>query len=88
MKSLRVTLSNPTTNATMLVRYANTSWPDHTEWLGNRAAFRLSDGSLPTLLSSLERLEETVAHQAAQSGAAFTIDDLGGTATVWADNVK
>lgn len=73
--------------ATMQAWYATSDWPERTEWSGERKEFALKSGALPTCLASLGQLESTVAHQAAQSGAAFEIIDHGGSAPMRMDNV-
>ena len=87
MKTFTITLSKGEISATMTAIYSSTDWPDATQWTGDRAAFRLRDGSLPMLKSTIDRLEETVAFQAGQSGATHTIRDDGGEAMRWHDNV-
>ncbi|MCX6873849.1 MAG: hypothetical protein NTW21_08580 [Verrucomicrobia bacterium] len=87
MKTIRITLTKPGAQAVCTHRYRLTEWPAESTWAGNRSAFPLNDGSLPCLLASYHRLEATVAHQAAQSGAAFTIEDLGGEAVMWTDEI-
>ena len=87
MKKISITLARGETSATMTAYYSSTDWPDSTQWAGDRAAFRLRDGSLPMLKATLDRLDETVAFQASQSGSTYTIQDDGGQATRWHDEV-
>lgn len=71
----------------MRADYRTSDWPERTKWSGDREAFRLEHGELPSCLASLERLQETASFQASQSGATAEIIDLGGDAPMWADNV-
>ncbi len=87
MKIVTITLSKPGHQAAMTATYRDASWPAKTEWTGERSAFKLSNGSLPTLTEGLDRLEETVAFQAKQSGATFEISDDGGEAPMRGDEV-
>lgn len=73
MKTITIKLSKAGHLATLTAFYDDATWPAHFVWAGAREEFRLYDGSLPTLLASEARLEEVVAHQARQSGAAWEI---------------
>ena len=55
--------------------------------MGANKEFRLADGNPVSLLASMDRLRETVAHQAQQAGAEFTISDDGGKAPMEMDNL-
>lgn len=88
MKTFTVTLTKPGHTASCEIHYKDASWPVETIWKGDRAAFLLSDGTPVTLLSSMDRLYETVAHQANQAEARRTIEDHGGDAPMRTDEVK
>ena len=86
MKTVIIKLTKPGHTATMTAYYEDASWPASTVWAGDRAAFTLSDGSLPTMLSSEDRIEEVVIHQASQSGADAEITKSG-SCPLRSDNV-
>lgn len=87
MKTLRITFTKDHARAVCLIRYRETTWPEGSNWEGDRKAFRLCDGSMIDPRASLELLEEIVDHQARQCGASFEIEDLGGDAARWTDEV-
>lgn len=88
MKTITIKLTKPghSAAAKMIAYYDDASWPSSTVWTGDRAAFALSDGSLPTLLASADRIEEVVIHQASQSGAHAEITKSG-SCPLRSDNV-
>jgi hypothetical protein len=86
MMTITVELRKEGASARFTAKYLDTSWPVETSWLGNRAAFALRSGGLPTMLGSADRIEEVVAHQAKQSGATYEITREG-TAKMRIDNV-
>ena len=87
MKTLRITLTKPGATAICINTWHFDDFTLSSTWTGDRDAFRLSRGSLPDLRMSLDWIADTVAFQAAQSGATFTIEDLGGEAIPRLDNV-
>ena len=87
MKTVRITLSRPGAEAVCLLSYHFTCDPLTARWTGNRKAFRLSSGTLPQFCCPLDQLPSTVPFQAAQSGALWTIEDLGGEAIPWMDEI-
>lgn len=86
MKRLTVTLTKGEHTATMTAIYEDASWPASTEWTGDRGAFRLASGALPTCLASVDRVPEVVAHQAMQSGASHAIA-WSGSCPLRTDNI-
>jgi hypothetical protein len=86
MKTIRITLTKDGAQATITHRYHFTHHPVETTWAGNRDAFK-ADGRVPAFTDGIEKLERCVAHQAALCGAQFTIEDLGGDALEWRDNI-
>lgn len=82
MKTLRITLVKQGAQATVTHRYRQTDWPYETTWAGNKDAFAIN-GHVPGFMDGIEKLERTVAHQAALCSAEFTIEDLGGEAASW-----
>ena len=78
MKTIRITLTKEGAQATCTMRYRVHYSPDETTWSGNRDAFKLHGAQLPDFEFSIYSLPRVIAHQAAQSGATFTIEDLGG----------
>ena len=87
MKTIRVTLTKPGATATCLLTYRETDFPQTAQWSGNRKAFELATGVLADPGGGLENLERVVAHQAALCGAEYLIEDLGGEAAFWTDEV-
>lgn len=88
MKTFTVKLTKEGKSATAVIRYRDSSWPHEIQWSGDRAAFRLSDGSPVQLLATMDKLYETVAHQANQAGAMRSIQDDGGKAEMRRDELK
>ena len=86
MKTIRITLTKEGAQATITHRYRNSDHPAQTTWAGNREAFK-ADGRVPSFTDGIDNLPRQVAHQAALCGATFTIEDLGGEAQEWRDNV-
>ncbi len=80
MKTIRITLTKPDAQVTCTHLYRYQDWPIETTWSGNRQAFQLPSGRVPSLMNGLDNLEETVAFQANLCGAKYTIEDLGGVA--------
>lgn len=87
MKTTTVTLTKGDATATAIIVYLDASWPASITWSGDRRAMTLSDGSPLTLLASDDRLEEVVAHQAAQAEATWIITTTG-TAPMRTDEVR
>lgn len=87
MKRLIIKLTSAGKTATMTATYKDASWPASHEWTGDRAAFRLANGDLPTCLASVDRVEEVVTHQARQSGAEYEIQ-WSGSCPMRTDNVQ
>ncbi|MEI6676463.1 MAG: hypothetical protein WCO57_14935 [Verrucomicrobiota bacterium] len=87
MKTIRITLIKEGEMAVCTNNYYFTESTRSSVWTGNRKAFALINGSLPNLSCPLDQLHEVAAFQAAQSGASFTIEDLGGEAMMWTDEV-
>ena len=88
MKTYTVKLTQGDKTATAVIRYRDASWPHEIEWTGERAAFRLRDGNPVQLLATMDRLRETVEHQATQAGAVWKISDDGGKAPLRMDELK
>lgn len=86
MKTFRVTLTKDGAQAACTLQYKLAHEAD-AYWSGNVAAFKLTDGQLPDFDFPIDSLPRVVAHQASQSGATFTIEDLGGEAVEWRDNI-
>jgi hypothetical protein len=87
MMTITVELRKEGASARFVATYQDASWPVQTDWAGNRQAFALQDGSLPTMLASADRMEEVIAHQAKQSGASYEIIREG-KAPLRMDNVR
>jgi hypothetical protein len=87
MKTIRITLSKTGAQAVCRLKYHFTTNPEFARWTGDRKAFRLANGNLPSFLFPIDSLESVVAHQAVQSGANYQVEDLGGEAITWTDNV-
>lgn len=87
MKTIRITLTKQGAQATCTHGYHFTNWPVETTWQGNRDAFKTPEGWRITCMDGIDNLQRQVAHQAALCGAKFTIEDLGGEALEWRDNV-
>jgi hypothetical protein len=83
MKTIRITLSKDGAQAACTMEYQLDHQPLHTTWSGNRDAFKLAGGQLPDFGFPIDSLPRVIAHQAAQSGATFTLEDLGGEAASW-----
>ena len=86
MKTIRITLVKEGAQATCTHRYHFKDWPIDTTWAGNREAFK-ADGRLLDFTDGTHNLEEQVRHQANLCGATYKIDDLGGEAATWIDDV-
>jgi hypothetical protein len=88
MKTIRITLRRDGNTLVCTQEYRFTMSAEAVKWQGDREAFRSADGLLPDFKwLSLEWLEKGVAHQAGRRGATHEIEDLGGEARMWADNV-
>jgi hypothetical protein len=87
MKQIRITLRKGDAVAVCTHMYRTTDGPMESRWSGDREMFRLPHGSLPGCHASLERLERVVAYQARLAGATYAIEDLGGEAERWWDEV-
>ena len=87
MKTLKVTLSKDGAQATCTLKYQSTDWPEEEAWLGNHKAFKISQGIMLSLANPLEDLEPSVKHISAKFGWTYHIEDLGGEAKMWTDNV-
>ncbi len=87
MKTLRITLTKPGAQASCLLSYRITDYPESSAWSGNRNAFELAPGIPADPGGSLENLPRVVAHQAALAGATYTLTDLGGEAATWTDEI-
>lgn len=88
MKTIKITLEKEGAQATCTHLYRETSHPEETTWAGNRAAFPGTTGEPISCFASLERLERVVSFQAKLCGATYKIEDLGGEATRWMDEVE
>lgn len=87
MKKIRITLKKGEAQATCLHSYREVSWPDKSEWSGERQHFQ-ANGRLLDFTDGLDWLEAQVAHQAKLCGATATIEDLGGEAEFWSDKLE
>ena len=87
MKTIRITLTKEGVQATCTQRYRVNYWPDETTWQGNRLAFRFPDGTLIEHFGGFYNLPLVAAHFANLCGATYTIEDLGGEAQEWRDNI-
>jgi hypothetical protein len=84
MKTIRITLTKDGAQAVCTLQYKVESGPLSITWLGNREAFKLTRGGLPDFTAfPIDSLPNVVAHQASQSAATFTIEDLDGEARTW-----
>lgn len=88
MKIYTVILSKPGRTATCQIRYREANWPDEVTWAGDLTDFRLQDGSPMSLHVSMDRIKETVAHQARQAGAAVQMRNDGGDVKIGMDELK
>ena len=86
MKTIRVTFRKAEARAVCLLTYRETDFRHTLAWSGDKEPF-LVDGTLPLLGGALHSLEQDAAHQAALCGATVTIEDLGGEAMEWTDEV-
>jgi len=87
MKTVKITLNKEGAQAACTLQYHFTDWPEKVTWAGNRKAFVLKSGHLIHPTGPLEKLDGKVAFQASQCGATFKIEDLGGEAETWTDEV-
>jgi len=87
MKTIRVTIRKDGKQASCRLEYILTRSPAKQTWSGDRGEFRCHVGLLPNFGFPMEWLEEGVRHQAERRGATFEIEDLGGEATEWRDEV-
>ena len=87
MKTIRITLEKPGAQATCTHRYHFDDFPEDTTWAGNRAAFKSPEGGDMSFTDGVDNLERVVAHQAAICAATYKIEDLGGEAITWTDDV-
>ena len=83
MKTIRITLTKEGAQAACTLQYKLDHETADASWSGNVEAFKLRDGQLPDFDFPMHSLPRVIAHQAAQSGATFTIEDLGGEAAIW-----
>ena len=86
MKTIRITLEKDGATAICTHTYRFTDAPFKTEWIGNRKPFSAEDGPLD-FHDGIYNLARNVAHQAALCGATYKIEDLGGEAEMWKDNI-
>jgi hypothetical protein len=86
MKTIRITLTKEGAQATCTHIYHFTCEPQKTTWAGNRNAFMV-DGRVPGFSDGIDKLERVVAFQAGLCNATYTIEDLGGEAQEWRDNI-
>jgi hypothetical protein len=86
MKTIRITLVKEGAQATCTHRYHFDDFPEDTTWAGNREAFK-ANGRLLDFTDGILNLEEQVRHQSALCAATYKIEDLGGEALMWLDNV-
>ncbi len=87
MKTIRVTFTKPGAKAVCVMRYRLTDFPDSWRWSGDRKAFLVAPGLTVGPYFPLERIHQGCARQAALSGAEVTVEDLGGEAMEWRDEV-
>jgi len=87
MKEILITLKKGDAVAICRHFYHFTESPLKTVWKGDRTPFS-KNGDLLDFWDGIGNLPRTVAHQAALCGAEFTIEDLGGEAQVWMDEVE
>jgi len=85
MKTMLVTISGDGTRAVCTLRYRLTDSPE-SGWTGDRRSF-VYEGMMPDFSFPLEHLESVVAHQAGLFGFTYQIEDLGGEAEMWKDNI-
>jgi hypothetical protein len=88
MKIYTVILSKPGRTATCQIRYREANRPDAVTWAGDLTDFRVQDGSPVSLHVSMDRLKETVAHEARKAGAAVQMRDDGGDVPGGMDELK
>jgi hypothetical protein len=82
MKTIRITLGKDGAQAVCTNRYHFDHAPESSAWTGN-----LRDGRPLDLTFSLFKLDRVCAFQCAQCGATYKIEDLGGEAITWTDDV-
>lgn len=87
MKHIRITLRRDSSTAVHDLFYRTTDWPERVKSAGDVSAFHLRPDDPVRPEASLEKLRDTVAHQAAQCAAEFEIEDLGGDAIMWGDDI-
>ncbi len=88
MKTFTVKLTRGATRTTAVICYRDASWPASITWSGDRNMFRLSNGGPIELQCTMDRIHETVAHQAKYNEATFEITEDGGDAPLRTDEVK
>ena len=88
VKTLRITFRKDGRAMTATLRYRLTEWPESVELSGETEYFLMSDGKPSRPKASLGQLAEVAAWQAAQIGASAEIEDLGGEAGEWRDEVR
>lgn len=87
IKTIRIILSKTGAQAVCSLKYHFTTNPEFSGWTGDRKPFRIANENLPSFLFPIDSLESVVAHQAAQSRAIYQVEDLGGEAMMWTDNI-
>jgi len=87
MKILKITFRKEGHVTSCIIRYRTTDWPADIKWSGDHRAFVMPSGRLLPCIDTLESIGDTAAHQAGLCGATFEIEDLGGEATEWRDEV-
>ncbi len=87
MKTIRITFTKEGAQAACTLSYRRDDWPQDRTWSGNREAFKFSDGSLISTFGGISQLADEAAHYAKLCGAEATIEDLGGEAFTWRDEI-
>ena len=87
MKRFRITLTKSDAKMTALIGYHVDDWPSEVEYGGDLEKFVHGGDAHPTFLSSLSRFEKTARWQAERCRAEIVIEDLGGEAEPWRDNL-
>ena len=86
-QTIKVTLTKEGAQATCTLSYLYTRGPVNETWSGNHKAFKLSQGQQVSFVFLLEKVEEAVKHVSDKFGWTFHIEDLGGEAKQWTDEV-
>ena len=88
MKKIRITLTKEGAQAACVLTYRRDDWPSEVTWTGNLEACQFPDGSHIGSFGGIDQLARIAPHYAELCGATCEIEDLGGEAITWRDEIE